>query len=81
MHKLAYIINVKFNPYYAFKGFAGASRGRTDNTAGRPMKINSSPDLGIAALSVFNLFQIKKLAIILSMDAIFYLNYLIIIIY
>ena len=45
------------------------------------MKINSSPDFGIAVLSVFNLFQIKKLAIILSMDAIFYLNYLIIIIY
>ena len=32
MHKLAYIINVKFNPYYAFKGFAGSTRGGTGNT-------------------------------------------------
>ena len=26
------IINVKFNPYYAFKGFAGSTRGGTGNT-------------------------------------------------
>ena len=32
MHKLAYIINVKFNPYYAFKGFASSTRGGTGNT-------------------------------------------------
>ena len=33
MHKLAYIINVKFNPYHAFKGFAGSTGVWTDNTA------------------------------------------------
>ena len=32
MHKLAYIINFKFNPYYAFKGFASSTRGGTGNT-------------------------------------------------